>query len=89
MMQREQITIKQEDTGIVYQDAATLIMWLPGKGGYWESDGEWATAVMIDLTPGHNYNTVSFHANDHMDLQDCIDDHFYDEADEPPNINER
>lgn len=86
------IEIQKQDTGIVYQDENTMIVWLPVKpsqeyqGGYWESDGDWATAVLIFRTVHMDWNSVSFNAKGWQALQDSIDDWFFEMGNDEQDI---
>lgn len=66
------LTIAQQDTGTVYEDAATLITWTPGRGDHL-GDGVQITAIMVVCTPGGDNLMVGFDAADADELQSMID----------------
>lgn len=63
------ITITPADTGEVYNHEGITVKWLEGKNR--DLFGNRIDAVM--LIPGRG--SISFCANDHADLQACIDEY--------------
>lgn len=66
------LTIAQHATGTVYEDAQTLITWLPERGDHL-GDGVQITAMMVVNVPGDEPQMYGFDAADSDDLQAMID----------------
>lgn len=66
------LTIAQHATGTVYEDAQTLITWLPGRGDHL-GDGVQITAIMVVCVPGDEAMMYGFDAADSDELQAMID----------------
>lgn len=66
------LTITQVNEGTVYEDAQTLITWLPERGDHL-GDGVPITAMMVVCVPGDEPQMYGFDAADSDELQAMID----------------